>query len=143
MRVRLWRKSVRLPDGRSKISSTWLSAESVNFVLIAGDLFDGDWKDYHTGLYFISQIHRLKTAGITVFIVSGNHDAAGQMTRSLPYPENVHVFSPESPETRTLDELELPSTARASRPLPSWTTSPSATRNPSPDISTSVCCTPA
>ena len=82
-------------------------AESVNFVLIAGDLFDGDWKDYHTGLYFISQIHRLKTAGITVFIVSGNHDAAGQMTRSLPYPENVHVFSPQSPETRTLDELRI------------------------------------
>jgi len=82
-------------------------AESVNFVLIAGDLFDGDWKDYHTGLYFITQIHRLKTADIPVFIVSGNHDAAGQMTRSLPYPDNVHVFSPKSPETRTLDALKV------------------------------------
>jgi len=82
-------------------------AESVNFVLIAGDLFDGDWKDYHTGLYFITQIHRLKTAGIAVFIVSGNHDAAGRMTRSLPYPENVHVFSSKTPETRTLDELKV------------------------------------
>ena len=82
-------------------------AESVHFVLIAGDLFDGDWKDYHTGLYFITQMHRLKTARIPVFIVSGNHDAAGQMTRSLPYPDNVHVFSPESPETRTLDALQV------------------------------------
>ncbi|MBL0712986.1 MAG: metallophosphoesterase, partial [Desulfosarcina sp.] len=30
--------------------------ESVDFVLIAGDLFDGDWKDYNTGLYFIAQV---------------------------------------------------------------------------------------
>jgi DNA repair exonuclease SbcCD nuclease subunit len=81
--------------------------ESVDAVLIAGDLFDGDWKDYHTGLYFITQIHRLKTAGIAVFIASGNHDAAGRMTRSLPYPDNVHVFSTRSPETRTLDALRV------------------------------------
>ncbi len=81
--------------------------ESVDVVLIAGDLFDGDWKDYHTGLYFITQIHRLKTAGIAVFVVSGNHDAAGRMTRSLPYPDNVHVFSTRSPETRKLEALKI------------------------------------
>jgi len=81
--------------------------ESVDVVLIAGDLFDGDWKDYHTGLYFITQIHRLKAAGIAVFVVSGNHDAAGRMTRSLPYPDNVHVFSTRSPETRKLDALKI------------------------------------
>ena len=27
--------------------------ESVDFVLIAGDLYDGDWKDYNTGLFFV------------------------------------------------------------------------------------------
>jgi DNA repair exonuclease SbcCD nuclease subunit len=81
--------------------------ESVDVVLIAGDLFDGDWKDYHTGLYFITQIHRLKAAGIAVLVVSGNHDAAGRMTRSLPYPDNVHVFSARSPETRKLDALRI------------------------------------
>ncbi|MGD8242036.1 MAG: DNA repair exonuclease, partial [Desulfobacterales bacterium] len=81
--------------------------ESVDFVLIAGDLFDGDWKDYHTGLYFIAQVQRLHAAGITVFIVSGNHDAAGRMTRSLPYPENVHVFAHRQPETQTLDHLKI------------------------------------
>jgi hypothetical protein len=26
--------------------------EGVAFVLLAGDLYDGDWKDYNTGLYF-------------------------------------------------------------------------------------------
>ena len=81
--------------------------ETVDFILIAGDLFDGDWKDYNTGLYFVGQVRRLKEAGIAVFIVSGNHDAAGQMTRVLPYPENVHVFSHKKPETKTLEDSKV------------------------------------
>ena len=81
--------------------------ESVNFVLIAGDLFDGDWKDYNTGLYFISQVKRLDNAKIPLFIISGNHDAAGKMTRNLPYPDNVHVFSHRKAETRVLEELKV------------------------------------
>ena len=82
-------------------------AEPVDFILIAGDLFDGDWKDYNTGLYFITQIHRLKTAGIGVYIVSGNHDAASQMTRRLPYPDNVHIFDHRQPETHRIDHLNV------------------------------------
>ena len=81
--------------------------EAVDFVLIAGDLFDGDWRDYNTGLYFISQVRRLSDAGIRVFIVAGNHDAAGQMTRSLPYPKTVHVFSSARPETKILEDLRV------------------------------------
>ena len=30
--------------------------EEVSFVLLAGDLYDGDWKDYNTGLYFIQRM---------------------------------------------------------------------------------------
>ena len=36
--------------------------ERVHFVLIAGDLYDGDWKDYNTGLYFLTQMARLRYA---------------------------------------------------------------------------------
>jgi DNA repair exonuclease SbcCD nuclease subunit len=82
-------------------------AESADFILMAGDLFDGDWQDYHTGLYFTRQMSRLKAAGIAVFIVSGNHDAAGQMTRRLPYPDNVYLFGHRSPETRLLAHLKV------------------------------------
>ncbi len=81
--------------------------EAVDFVLIAGDLFDGDWKDYNTGLYFVTQMQRLRSADIDVYIVSGNHDAAGRMTRTLPYPDNVHVFSHRQPQTSTLDRLQV------------------------------------
>jgi len=80
--------------------------ETVDFVLIAGDLFDGDWKDYNTGLYFIKQITRLKDARIRVFVIAGNHDAAGKMTRSLPYPENVYVFSSKNPETHIIEDIK-------------------------------------
>jgi DNA repair exonuclease SbcCD nuclease subunit len=81
--------------------------ESVEFIIIAGDLFDGDWQDYHTGLYFVAQMHRLKAAAIDVFIVSGNHDAASQITRQLPYPDNVHRFAHRAPETRRLENLQV------------------------------------
>ncbi|MGM0488340.1 MAG: metallophosphoesterase family protein, partial [Planctomycetota bacterium] len=30
----------------------------VDFVLIAGDLYDGDWKDHNTGLFFVGQMNR-------------------------------------------------------------------------------------
>ena len=38
--------------------------ESVDFVVIAGDLYDGSWKDYNTGIYFSLEMGRLNAAGI-------------------------------------------------------------------------------
>ncbi|HCU69465.1 MAG TPA: DNA repair exonuclease, partial [Desulfomicrobium sp.] len=66
--------------------------EGAAFVLLAGDLFDGDWKDYNTGLYFTHRMGRLREAGIRVLMVSGNHDAASQLTRTLRLPDNVTLF---------------------------------------------------
>jgi DNA repair exonuclease SbcCD nuclease subunit len=77
--------------------------QSVAFVLIAGDLYDGDWKDHRTGLYFVSQMVRLREAGIPVVIIAGNHDAANKMTRTLPLPENVHMIDAKRPETFCLE----------------------------------------
>ena len=63
--------------------------EQVRFVLIAGDLYDTDWKDYNTALFLSRQMSRLRQEGIRVFVIAGNHDAASQITRSLRMPENV------------------------------------------------------
>ena len=79
--------------------------ERVDFVLIAGDLYDGDWKDYNTGLYLVKQLARLREAGIPVFTIAGNHDAANKMTRSLRLPDNVHMLATEFPETRVLEDI--------------------------------------
>ena len=79
--------------------------EEVAFVLLAGDLYDGDWKDYNTGLFFTAQMARLGEAGIRAFVVAGNHDAASQITKVLRPPPNVKVFSTRRPETAVLDDL--------------------------------------
>ncbi|MFZ0614705.1 MAG: DNA repair exonuclease [Desulfobacterales bacterium] len=82
-------------------------SEKVAFVLIAGDLFDGDWKDYNTGLYFVAQMARLREAGIQVFIVSGNHDAANKISRTLRLPDNVTTFPAETPATFRMTEINV------------------------------------
>ena len=79
-------------------------AERVTFVLLAGDVYDGNWKDYATGLFFSTQMARLRQANIPVFLIRGNHDAANLMTRSLDLPENVRVFPDDLPRTHCLDE---------------------------------------
>lgn len=45
--------------------------EKVSFVLLAGDLYDGDWKDYSTGIFLSQQIGRLGQHNISVFAVVG------------------------------------------------------------------------
>ena len=72
--------------------------EAVNFVVIAGDIYDGDWKDFSTGLFFRGQMARLNKMGIHVYLISGNHDAESIISKRLALPENVHVLS-----TRTVD----------------------------------------
>lgn len=79
--------------------------EEVAFVVLAGDLYDGDWKDYNTGLFFTSQMNRLREAGIRAFVIAGNHDAASQITKVLRPPDNVKVFSTKRPETVVLEDL--------------------------------------
>ncbi|MCK7578287.1 MAG: DNA repair exonuclease [Chromatiales bacterium] len=79
--------------------------EAVAGVLLAGDLYDGDWKDYNTGLFFARQMERLRAADIPVFAVAGNHDAASRITRLLRLPENVHLFATRAPETRVREDL--------------------------------------
>jgi DNA repair exonuclease SbcCD nuclease subunit len=78
---------------------------TVDLVLLAGDIYDGDWADFRTGLFFREQMLRLVRAGVRVFVVKGNHDAESQITRQLPEVEGVHVFSSLKSETLDLPEL--------------------------------------
>mgnify|MGYP002622989963 FL=1 len=81
--------------------------ETVAFVIVAGDLYDGDWPDFDTGLFFVGQMRRLREAGIPVFAVQGNHDAASKITRRLPLPDNAYFFPTTAAETRHLEELHV------------------------------------
>lgn len=80
-------------------------AEKADAVLLAGDIFDGDWPDYNTGLYFRSQMSALLAADIEVYLVSGNHDAASQISRRLDLPgvEQLSKTAPDSQYSKRLD----------------------------------------
>ncbi|HYA80387.1 MAG TPA: DNA repair exonuclease, partial [Methylocystis sp.] len=77
------------------------------FLLISGDIFDGDWRDVSTGLFFVKELSRLAREDIPAFIVRGNHDAESQISKSLSYPPNVHVFSSRSAQTHRIEELRV------------------------------------
>ena len=81
--------------------------EQVAFLVIAGDLYDGDWRDYKTGLFFVSQLGRLHKAGIPVYMLYGNHDSESQITRRLTLPNNVHVFRSRNPQSFKIDGLDV------------------------------------
>lgn len=79
--------------------------EAVDFVLIAGDLYDGDLPDYKAALFLSKAVMPLSDHNIPVLIVSGNHDAASRITKSLRLPPNCHRFSYKEPETYRLEGI--------------------------------------
>jgi exonuclease SbcD len=80
--------------------------EHVSFVVIAGDIYDGEWKDTSIGLFFNREIARLDRAGIQVFVLKGNHDAESVVMRAISLPGNVFQF-PTKPKTVRIEELEV------------------------------------
>jgi len=81
--------------------------EQVDFLLLAGDLYDGAWRDFNTGLYFIDKMRFLKDASIRVFLISGNHDAASRITKALRLPDNVVHFSSRKVQSIELEDLAV------------------------------------
>jgi len=79
--------------------------EKVAFVVIAGDLYDGNWKTISTGRYMASALGRLLAQGIRVFLLQGNHDAASVLTRDLPLPAGIDRFPSQKPGSFLLDDL--------------------------------------
>jgi len=81
--------------------------ERADVLLLAGDVFDGSWKDYSTGLFFAAQMARLREANVPVVIVRGNHDAVSSVVKALRLPENVHELSSRKPETKELRDAGI------------------------------------
>ena len=81
--------------------------ESVDFMIIAGDLYDGNWKDYNTGHFFCREMGRLNRVGIPVYLAFGNHDADSEMTKKLILPGNVHVFDSRKASTFRIEVLKV------------------------------------
>lgn len=69
----------------------------VDAVLIAGDLWDGDWPDLSAGLFVEEQAGRLQRAGIAVVAILGNHDAASRVTNHLRSLSALHLLPETEP----------------------------------------------
>jgi DNA repair exonuclease SbcCD nuclease subunit len=85
--------------------------QNVDLVVIAGDLYDGDWPDQNTGLFFVSQACRLIDAGIPIAVIRGNHDAFNKMTLNLRLPKNPDgsdvMLSEKAVDSREFDFGDL------------------------------------
>jgi exonuclease SbcD len=90
------------------------TTERVDFVILAGDIYDGTWPDYNTGLFFVNEIRELDKAGIPLVMLSGNHDAASRITSHLTLPPNNTCVLPrdkalptDEPGTITFDRIHV------------------------------------
>jgi len=82
-------------------------SEQVDFLIIAGDLYDTGLKSFESALFFNKQMARLKDAGVDVYLIYGNHDAASKLIKQLRPPGNVHIFRTTEPQTFSNDELRV------------------------------------
>ncbi|EOC5542207.1 exonuclease SbcCD subunit D [Listeria monocytogenes] len=67
--------------------------EAVDFVLIAGDIYDSEDQSVRAQARFAKEMKRLEVANISVFMIHGNHDFIEKHKEKLVLPSNVHVFS--------------------------------------------------
>ncbi|MCY1057146.1 DNA repair exonuclease [Nannocystis sp. SCPEA4] len=99
---------IRLATRRafSRLVDTCLEDQAA-LLILAGDVFDGEWRDFNTGLFFVRELARLRDVGTRVVMVRGNHDAESVLARHIPLPEHVHTFPVEAAGTLELPELGL------------------------------------
>jgi DNA repair protein SbcD/Mre11 len=81
--------------------------EEVAFFIVAGDVYDGEWRDNSIGLFFNREVARLDRAGIPVFLLKGNHDADSVVTKSITLPASVSQFDTRRPSSFSLDGLKV------------------------------------
>ena len=73
-------------------------ARNVDFVVIAGDVFDASRASYGEYLRFFEGMRTLEAAGIPVYMITGNHDPYTSWQQSMfSLPDNVHMLSADKP----------------------------------------------
>ncbi len=64
----------------------------VDFLLVGGDIYDGAYRSLKAQLRFRKGLQRLSDAGISSFVVHGNHDPLDGWIANLEWPEKTHIF---------------------------------------------------
>lgn len=77
------------------------------FMVVAGDIYDGEWKDASIGLFFARELGRLERAGVPTVLLKGNHDADSVVTKAVTLPKSVLQFGSRRAETLQLKALKV------------------------------------
>ena len=80
--------------------------EKVAFVLLAGDILDGEIKDHGTIQFLLSRLGDLAQT-IPVYVIRGNHDFVNNLGAALAWPRNVHQFGSDKPTTELLHDYRV------------------------------------
>lgn len=70
----------------------------VDFMLVAGDLYDREARSVRAQEFFVKQCRMLEEAGIDVFVIAGNHDPLQDKQDLFNLPANVRTFGGQKPE---------------------------------------------
>jgi DNA repair exonuclease SbcCD nuclease subunit len=69
--------------------------EQPDFLVVAGDVYDGAERSVRAQLRFRDGLARLSARGVRSFVAFGNHDHLGGWSPAVTWPEHVHVFGPD------------------------------------------------
>lgn len=87
-----------IPEAFRSVIETAIK-EQVDFVVLAGDIFDNSHPSYADFSLFLSGLKQLQESGIPVYFVTGNHDPYISWDNSFAVlPENVHLLGVTKPE---------------------------------------------
>ena len=76
-------------------------------VVIAGDLFDGPVRDASSALWIDSQLRKLRSAGIDVVLIRGNHDALSNACKSVKWSAGVVQLGADKATSHVIDACGL------------------------------------
>lgn len=78
---------------------------NVDFIIIAGDLYDKEARSVRASKFFIEQCERLRKNNIKVYIIFGNHDPLTKETDIFHLPDNVFTF--DSNNANSIDYFNM------------------------------------
>ncbi|MBW6478429.1 MAG: DNA repair exonuclease [Bacteroidales bacterium] len=78
--------------------------ESVDFLLITGDIFDSEIQSLAAQLRFVKELEKLSSRGIPAYMICGNHDPLNSWLEELKLPENVFRFGASQVECFTYEK---------------------------------------
>src|ERR1019366_6165355 len=101
-------------DAFSSLVTNAINAK-VAFVVISGDVYDGEWKDASIGLFFNREVARLERSGIPLYLLKGNHDAESVVTKAISLPDSVHQFPTTKAKSYQIKDIKAALHGRSSR----------------------------